>query len=162
MKPQQVERLALIAATPCFVRRDDWQAGLGSEVLQTFSAALARDVDATLDRFISLQAQSDRAAKHVIQKLRAVLASRARPALPVLERGLHILQDADLRAVLADLRQHTLVLHGEQDRLVPLSAATQLVNALSHARLEVIPGAGHAPFVSKAAPVARLLAEHFA
>lgn len=46
---------------------------------------------------------------------------------------------------LDEIRAPTLVIHGERDTLVPLSAAREAARRISGARLEVIPGAGHWP-----------------
>ena len=57
--PQQVERFALIATSPCFVRREGWISAMDPEVLGEFSAALDVDASRTLKRFSLLQAQGD-------------------------------------------------------------------------------------------------------
>jgi pimeloyl-[acyl-carrier protein] methyl ester esterase len=160
--PGQVERLALIGATPCFGAREDWTCGLKPAVLAAFTGSLSHDREATLRRFTSLQARGDIAAKRVSARLRAVLAARPTPPISVLEQGLHILAATDLRAVLDEIAQPALVVHGEHDALVPLCAAEYLAHGLARARLAVVPGAAHAPFVSAPATVSALLAEHFA
>jgi len=160
-RPGQVERLALMAATPSFVAREDWSPGVDPGVLQAFSTDLARDVEAVLTRFVSLQAQCDRAARTVMQKLRAAVNAEPLPATAVLQHGLDILRTEDFRPRLGDAEQHTLIVHGENDQLVPLAAARYLVQALPHARLETVAGAAHAPFASRPEAVSRLLSEHF-
>ena len=45
---------------------------------------------------------------------------------------------------LADVRVPVTLLHGDDDRTVPLSAAEALARALPQATLEVVPGTGHA------------------
>ncbi|MDP3858817.1 MAG: alpha/beta fold hydrolase [Stagnimonas sp.] len=50
----------------------------------------------------------------------------------------------DIRGELSRIRVPTLVIHGEADAAIPLSAAEAMTAALPNARLEVIPGAGHA------------------
>jgi 3-oxoadipate enol-lactonase len=49
----------------------------------------------------------------------------------------------DTRRRLGELRMPVLVLHGEQDRLVPVAAGTKMARLIPHARLETIPSAGH-------------------
>jgi len=41
----------------------------------------------------------------------------------------------------------TLVVHGDQDRLIPLSAARELVRRLSGWKLEILEGVGHVPMM---------------
>jgi pimeloyl-[acyl-carrier protein] methyl ester esterase len=160
-KPRQVERLALIAATPCFTRRPDWPAGLDASVLDAFGRNVAEDVRGALQRFVSLQAQGGDDANRVAKTLRAMLSARPLPELAALEHGLRLLREIDLRGVLSGVCQETLVIHGDRDELVPVAAAKYLARCLPHATLELVPEAAHAPFISNEQAVSRLLAEHF-
>lgn len=160
-KPEQVERLALIAATPCFSRRADWSCAMDPSVLQSFSDALADNAAATLKRFTLLQAQGDAAPKRVVQSLRDALVNEAASRLATLRGGLDILAEHDFRPALTEIAQPTLVVHGTKDQLVPLAAASHIARTVPKAQLALIDGAAHAPFVSEPANVARLLSEHF-
>ncbi|MSR83043.1 MAG: alpha/beta hydrolase [Candidatus Latescibacteria bacterium] len=51
-------------------------------------------------------------------------------------------QALDLRPLIAVPR--VLLLHGDQDQIVPVAQARQLHQCLPNSRLEIIPGAGHA------------------
>ena len=50
---------------------------------------------------------------------------------------------------LAGLKVPVLVIHGEEDQLIPLAEAEAMAAALPMSRLEVIPGAGHLPNLEK-------------
>jgi pimeloyl-ACP methyl ester carboxylesterase len=50
---------------------------------------------------------------------------------------------ADMRSWLADVRCPLLVACGDQDLLTPLEHSREIAAAVPHARLEVVPGAGH-------------------
>lgn len=50
---------------------------------------------------------------------------------------------------LGEILAPTLVIHGERDSLVPLSAAREAARRLPNARLEIIAGAGHWPMREK-------------
>ena len=54
----------------------------------------------------------------------------------------------------------TLVVWGESDRIVPLSAGERISSAIPDARLEVIAGAGHLPHIEKPEEVIPLLKKH--
>ncbi len=159
--PQQVTRLALIAATPCFARRADWPHAVEATVLQDFAGALAQDYAGTLKRFLLLQAQGDEHAKQVALQLRQSLFARGEPDFRVLRQGLEILLNADLRDRLATVEQPTLVLHGERDMLTPLAAGEYLSRSLPRARLVRLRGAAHAPFVSDSTGVSAHLKRFF-
>ena len=56
-------------------------------------------------------------------------------------------EEADLRAVLPDVRVPTLLLYGDKDARAPLSVAEAIHDALPASRLVVMPGVGHASSV---------------
>lgn len=152
--PRQVERLALVSTTPCFTRRADWPHAMEAAVLQDFAQALATEYEATLGRFLALQALGDAQARRVMrqlrQQLKAGLLARGRPDARALEQGLQILRDTDMRGSMAAVRQPVMLIHGDRDTLAPLAAAEHLRDALPDARLAIMRGAAHAPFITDA------------
>lgn len=60
---------------------------------------------------------------------------------------------------LLEIEQPTLLIHGEKDRLVPLSAAMQAAELLPQARLEVLQNCGHWPQRDHPAAFNRLVAD---
>ena len=146
--PQQVTRLALIATSPCFVRRPDWPHALEAQRVHDLSKGLARDRETTLKRFLALQAQGDVRARKVARRLRQALSAQPLPDLRALQQGLATLLGSDLRRHLPAIRQPALLMHGDRDALVPLAAGEYLARALPQARLTVMDGVAHVPFVS--------------
>ncbi len=61
----------------------------------------------------------------------------------MLEALLLMNKEIDIRRVLGAVRVPTLVLHGSEDRVVPLEAARYLAERIPGAQLVEIPGAGH-------------------
>lgn len=159
--PRQVRRLVLIATTPCFARRDDWPHGVETRVLHEFAQELAADYDGTLRRFLALQARGDAQAGQVGRRLRETLSARGRPRAHVLQQGLKILLGTDLRPELHAITQPALVVHGDRDVLTPPAAGEHLSRMLPNARLEVVRGAAHAPFLSNPGEVGALLVDFF-
>ena len=146
--PQQVERLVMVASTPCFVRLEGWRYALSVEILEEFAANLQQNYAQTLIRFLSLQMRGSEQERVVLALLREGLFIRGVPDLNALESGLDILRDTDLRGTLPDVRQPTLVLAGERDTLIPQQASHYLASQIPGARLSTIKGAAHAPFLS--------------
>lgn len=146
--PERVGRLALISATPRFAAGADWPHGVGEAVLRGFAGELESDYAATLLRFLSLQARGGEAARAVMKNLRSCLFERGAPSPEVLQAGLRILLESDLRAQLPAVGQPVLVVQGDRDALVPPGAALWLAQNLPQARLALIPGCSHAPFLS--------------
>lgn len=152
--PRQVERLVLVAATPCFTERSDgknaWPHGVSALLMRQFTSALQRDAPSLLRRFVALQGQGDAQAVRVAHKLRTALFTNPLPSPEALGAGLELLRSGDLRALLPAIAQPALVLHGERDAVTPCAAGEALAAGLSHAQFEKISAAGHAPFLSRA------------
>jgi pimeloyl-[acyl-carrier protein] methyl ester esterase len=159
--PRQVERMALIATTPCFLQRADWPHAVSDDELREFRSALAADSGAALQRFYALEALGDERPREVMARLRAGLEEGGAPSRAALAGGLDLLFETDQRAELAAISQPVLVLHGAHDRVTPLAAGEHLCRNLSNAELIVIPGAAHVPFISALPEVSARLVEFF-
>ena len=153
----QVARLILVAGTPCFAARADWVHGINADILREFSENLAHDYEGTLKRFLSLQARGDQQAKELMVDLRRQLFARGRPAQSVLEAGLRMLLETDLRAHSERITQPALLIHGARDTLAPLGAAQWLSAHMPGAQLRVMAEAAHAPFLSHAKEFTELI-----
>ena len=158
-KPDQVERLVLLATTPRFVRGAAWDCGIDAAVLDDFARGLAHDYHATLQRFTALQARGDTHPRVVLRRLREHLLARGEPDVAALDAGLQLLRETDMRDRLERIAQPALILHGERDTLVPLAAGEYLQRALPHAVIEVFAGAAHAPFIAQPQRAARRIME---
>jgi pimeloyl-[acyl-carrier protein] methyl ester esterase len=146
--PERIGRMVLVGSTPCFTLRDDWACAIPVAILTQFSAELEQAYEVTLKRFLALQVRGDEAARETLAVLREQLFARGRPDASVLHEGLQLLLNTDLRAQAGDLKPATLLVHGQHDQLVPLGAAVWMAQALPDARLHVMAGAAHAPFLS--------------
>lgn len=153
--PLQIQKLILLASTPCFVQQSAWDCAMSAETLVGFAEALQQDYALTLRRFLALQVRGSDNEKALLLRLRQALFSRGEPNQAILQRGLGILRDCDLRADLPKMLTPTLVMGGERDTLTPPQASAFLAQQLPHARLELIRGAAHAPFLSHPDAVAK-------
>jgi pimeloyl-[acyl-carrier protein] methyl ester esterase len=157
--PDKVDRLILLSATPSFVQRADWPHGMTPMALTEFTDAVRSDAATALKRFIALFNQNDVNSRRIGRDLTAALATAPRPSTATLVAGLALLRDTDLRALVPTVRQPTLLLHGAHDPLMPLAAAQWLATSLPQARLEILPDAGHAPFLSDTGRCSALVTE---
>ena len=146
--PEKIKRLILVGSVARFVRDDDWRYAISAEVLQEFSASLKNDLQETLQRFIALQLMGSDENRIILRKLRKLMNSNAAPQPAALQGGLKILQDVDLRDQLPQLKQPTLMIFGKRDTLSRPQTGRQMLPLLPDARLEIIDGTGHAPFLS--------------
>ncbi len=147
-EPEKIRRLVLVNSTPSFAAREDWACGISQETLAQFAVELEQNHAATLRRFLALQVRGSENERELLATLRKKLFDRGEPHLEALRGGLAILRDADLRVVLPQIKQPTLAIAGERDRLTPPEASHYLARSLPHARAVVIEGAAHAPFLS--------------
>lgn len=146
--PARVAHLLTVASQPRFRAGPDWPDAMAPEVLQRFTAQLEADYAQTLDRFVALQAMGSETARDDVRALRASLPTHG-PANPeALRAGLAILDQADLRSALADIRAPWLRLYGKLDGLVPVRSAARHAALAPASREHVFPKASHAPFIS--------------
>jgi pimeloyl-[acyl-carrier protein] methyl ester esterase len=158
LAPQQVQQLALLATTPCFVERADWPHGMSRPLFDAFERDCARDSVKTLSRFADLQAHGDACAGSVRRRLRQAVRLRP-PDAAALAAGLQMLRTTDLRATLATVGQPALIVHGRCDAVVSVAAAHQLGAGLSGSRTCVIDRCAHALFLSQPETVANLVVD---
>lgn len=146
--PERLAGLVAMTATPRFVQADDWPAAMAPETLSRFHDGLLADPAGTLERFLALQVWGSEAARETLRLLKLELAERPPPDPVALALGLDLLRDSDLRPALEDLDCPSLWLFGARDTLVPAAVAVDIAARLPEARVQVIPGAAHAPFLS--------------
>ena len=144
--PHAVVKLVLVGATPKYVRSPDWPHAMSLAVLQQFARNLEMDYVATLTRFLSLQTGGE--DREVLRRLREEMFRYGQPPVAALRDGLRLLEREDLRAELPGIAAPSLLIHGERDRFAPVEAGRFLAAHLPQARLEIVRGAGHAPFLS--------------
>ncbi len=143
-----ISKLILVGANPCFTQKPDWPHAMPEAELEQFALSLRDNYKTTLQRFLAIQSRGSASAREELRNLREALFAHGEPDPQALAGGLEILRRADLRPALAAIAQPTLVLHGERDTLAPLAAAEYTAAQLPHGTLQVIAGAGHAPFIS--------------
>ena len=160
LAPQRVARLILAGGTPSFTQRPDWAPAMPPELLDSFAASVAVDAAGTLKRFFNLVNQGDARARAISRLLGKPILSARLPEAATLLAGLGWLRDIDLRRHIASIATPTLLIHGENDPLMPLAAARWLHATLPHSRLEIFPGAAHAPFLNDPERFASLIREY--
>lgn len=148
LAPQQVARLILVGATPSFMQRDRWRAAQPPDLLDAFAAAVADNAATTLQRFIALLNQGDARARPIGRALAGRVLADGLPDTATLSKGLGWLREVDLRDRIAAIATPSLLIHGERDPLMPLTAAQWLAAQLPNARLETFGASAHAPFLA--------------
>ncbi len=143
-----IKRLVLVGSTPCYVNRDDWQLGTPLEVFTSFFSGMLNNFNATMNKLLALIALGGHNPQATSKVLREVFASRPLPNQQALQATLDILLETDVRSEVAKLTMPTLVIHGEHDKLCPITGAEWLANALPNAHFIKMQHAAHEPFIS--------------
>jgi pimeloyl-[acyl-carrier protein] methyl ester esterase len=145
--PERIKKLVMIGSNPYFVKTANW-AGMKPLVLEKFAADLTADCHGTLVRFLSLQVNGLDNYKAVLKELKTALQACEPPTATILQSGLAVLQQQDLRPQLAQLQCPAHVILGTHDTLVPVAVAEQIQQLNSNLKLTVIDKAAHVPFLS--------------
>jgi len=155
-RPRHVRGLAMVCATPKFVRDDGWPHGSDPTLVGQLATDLETDYHATLERFLALEAMGSADPRAELRHLRALAFERGEPDLRVLQEGIRILEDSDRRAALPDLAVPSTWISGRRDRLVH-PQVMQWSSTQCGGRYDDIERAGHAPFFGHADAVAQAL-----
>ena len=148
--PERIAALALIASTPSFRLRDGWAHGCDQVVFADFEKAAVSQSPKIMNRFFALMILGDGLSRSAYNALARQAVNRQCPTTAAgITTGLALLISIDLRDQLHGLSMPTLVMHGEQDAIVPFAAGLALVEALPDSRLQAFSHCGHAPFLTQ-------------
>jgi pimeloyl-[acyl-carrier protein] methyl ester esterase len=153
----RVSAAVLVSGTPRFTVGDGWTHGLPARSVEVLAQRVRRDPSRALARFFDgmfAEGELDEAGRG--------RAACARAAIPLPDpeaaaAGLDLLAREDLRPGLPRLGVPTLLVHGERDPICPPAASRAMAVAIPGARLCVLPGVGHAPFLSRPGALAAAL-----
>lgn len=143
--PKQVLSLAMLCATPKFVRDESWPYGNDAAQIRQLATDLETDYHATLERFMALETMGSADPRAELRRLRTLAFDRGKPDLRVLQEGIRILEEGDRRADLPDLSMPSAWIAGRRDRLIPPRAMQWSADQCGGSFAEIA-HAGHAPF----------------
>ncbi|MBK0003101.1 pimeloyl-ACP methyl ester esterase BioH [Erwinia sp. S43] len=147
LHPERVEALITVASSPRFSAAEDWP-GIRPETLSGFQQQLSEDFQRTVERFLALQTLGTESARQDARALKSVVLDHPMPSVEVLNAGLEILRDVDLRTDLISLNLPLLRLYGKLDGLVPRKVAPLLDTLWPASPSVIMEKAAHAPFIS--------------
>ncbi len=158
-EPAAVAAVDLLAATPRFTADTDWP-GMDPASLRAFADAVADDPAGAHRRFLAFQLAGSEGARAVLRELRSRAERDGLPETATLSAGLELLRATDLRAAAAGLSCPVRAVLGGADPLIPAAVGESL--ARFGIRVQVVDGAGHAPFLSHPRTVLEALTEGIA
>jgi pimeloyl-[acyl-carrier protein] methyl ester esterase len=144
---EKLQGLICLCSSPKFASHGDWK-GIEPDVLHNFEQQLASDPAKTLKRFLAIQNLGQTSAKANIQKMFNSLIGKMMASSETLKRGLHILENEDLRHEIADISIPTLRVYGGFDSLVPSPSIARIADLQPEATHIIYEKASHAPFIS--------------
>ncbi|WP_442497479.1 pimeloyl-ACP methyl ester esterase BioH [Methylobacter sp. sgz302048] len=145
--PERVSSLVLLAGNPLFMQAEAWP-GMEAGLLDAFADGLNDNCQATLSRFLALQVNGLADCKIILKELRESVYECAMPDSQVLQSGLAILKQSDLRPVLSRLKCPVSAILGGKDMLIPVAVGRQLSQLNAGCEVNIIEQAGHVPFLS--------------
>jgi pimeloyl-[acyl-carrier protein] methyl ester esterase len=145
--PERVNSMILLAGNPAFTQKAQWP-GMNEGLLDAFADKLNEDCLATLLRFLSLQVSNLPDYLTLLRNMKSAVMECDAPDNEILQGGLEILKQADLRPALSDTSVPVSVILGARDTLVPVSAGKNMQELLPEITLNIIDKAGHVPFLS--------------
>ncbi len=143
-----LKALVLLASSPCFLNKKDWQHGIAPSNFNKLFNQLGKDKIKTLQMFTVLAAMGEAHPKQTINKLNECLVSNV-PEQKTLLSGLEILRDEDLRQTLIKLGCPVGIIFGENDILVKRESASAIQELRPDIDTVEISGVGHTPFLSR-------------
>lgn len=145
---EYVASLVTVASSPKFAAERPWR-GIQPQVLSAFTDQLVEDFQATIERFMALQAMGSPSARQDVKTLKQAVLSRPAPNPQSLLAGLQMLANVDLRAQLAHIPVPLLRLYGRLDGLVPVKVAQDLQQVVPHSQQYIFTQSSHAPFMTE-------------
>ena len=142
--PERIQALALVAGS---VVHDE------NAIITGFVAALRSDFEQTLEGFVGgCIPEAD--SQHLRDWLRDIISRTGS------ERAAALLESfygVDLSDRLPELSMPTVVIHGEQDVIRTSDAARAMAAAIPNCKLELLPGVGHVPTLTRPKEVADII-----
>jgi pimeloyl-[acyl-carrier protein] methyl ester esterase len=146
----RVARVILVDSTPCFTAAPDWSPGLPAGQVRAMARDLKRNYLKTMQDFFALQFAGEDIPRERYRRIVQFAVRGGRlPDPEVALSTLETLRRGDLRRNLPALDCPALVMHGSLDRITPPDAGSYLAGALPQGKLALLPGTGHAPFMSR-------------
>lgn len=152
--PARLRGLMVMASSPRFVRGNDWPFGMDAEVLAGFARQLQTQHAQTVQGFIALDLMHSPGGTLAADALRRDILSQPAPSEAAIATGATLLAQSDLRSRLAYLTMPSCWVASERDRLAAPGAIQAAAALAPKAEFQLIPRAGHAPFLGDTAAIA--------
>ncbi len=137
--PASCKKLVLISSSAKFCAGGDYPCGTHEKVLRRMILQLRRNPEAVLDDFFQNVHFPHRESRAAMD-----MRKNASFDLDDLVAGLDYLLQSDVRDKVPNIGIPVLLLHGKEDRIIPVGASEWLHDNLPESRLQVVENDGHA------------------
>jgi len=149
--PDLINKLILVAATPRFIREEDFLTELSMRDLEKLDGLIDSNYPEIIPVFLrSLFTEEERKSKRYSYIYRRLNHRQSvLPERESLKNFIEIIKNEDLRAALDRVRVPTLIVSGEQDPITGDYPARFLNRGIKGSHLEIFAACGHLPFLTK-------------
>jgi pimeloyl-[acyl-carrier protein] methyl ester esterase len=142
--------VVLVAGTPRFTVAADFPHGLSAAEVKALAAGLRRDYQKTMGEFFKRMFAKGEIDRSQYQRIvHEIVMGGGSPDRDAARESLQILTSLDLRDRLPLVDRPVLLIHGELDTICPAAASAYMADRLPEAALQIMPGCGHAPFMTR-------------
>lgn len=145
---KDITALILVASSPCFLNKPDWQHGIDPVDFDQLVRGLSENKTKALQQFSGLVAMGEKRPRETISKLSEHVDNNA-AEIESLKAGLDILKQEDLRGAISKLRCPINIIFGEKDVLVKRSTGKALQALRADIHIIEINETGHIPFLTR-------------
>jgi pimeloyl-ACP methyl ester carboxylesterase len=157
-QPHAIAGVVSIGGTPCSYRDANFPFGFTRDEAAGLAGALrVRFVETTTSLLPGSYFSRDDQERHPTLAGRLIEGATSVERPKAVIRLLEHFWETDLRSILSTIRTPVLLLHGENDVLAPPAVGQLMAHQIPFARLEIVPGAGHLPQLTRSAEVAEAI-----
>jgi pimeloyl-[acyl-carrier protein] methyl ester esterase len=145
--PSRVARLIVVSGSPRFSAATDWVDGIKDDVWNAMGFDYGPGFPESLKHFFSFQVRGSRGASKALRGLLKA-ASEYPPKPDIFRAYARLLETADLRCQMREILCPVRFIMGEKDSFAPSALGLAAARLVADGFCEIIPGAGHVPFLS--------------
>lgn len=159
-RPELFRQIFFVGSIPRFTWTEDFPAGLNEAKIRSLKGQMARDLNVAMEAFFRALFTAKERASAQYALIKELRKGALLPSIEVLNAYLNILRDQDSRSVLRTVTVPVDFIFGDADHICPLAVVEPLRMLCPQARVTVMPGCGHLPFLSEPAIFNALLKDH--
>lgn len=149
--PGKISHLILIGGTARFTTEEFYPHGWKAIFIDRMKRNLQKNREITLEKFYESMFSCEDEYRRFQNEVASGFQGDTTSSLLV---GLDYLLQQDVREYASKLKMPVLLLHGEEDKVCPAAAAKFIKQENPNVRVCLLPDAGHAPHITKAAECA--------